>query len=156
MRTLELGLAAALLTTGCFNARVTIAETETTAEVRAPMRAAITEPQVATAVAAMGSGTIALDEDSPGLLQRARVTDANARVIALQRVRSGRIVEAELDEEAGRLLYSYEIRVVDGRAFVEIDAATGAVLSERREQDDDEDSDDEHRASEQEEHDSSQ
>lgn len=146
MRTLELALAATLLTTGCFNARVTLAEAETPAELRAEIqptkRAAITEPQVATAVAAMGSRTIVLDEDSPGLLQRARVTDANARVIALQRAGRGRIVEAELDEEGGRLLYSYEIRVTDGRAFVEIDAATGAVLSERREQDDDDDSDD--------------
>jgi uncharacterized membrane protein YkoI len=160
MRTLELALAATLFTTGCFNARATRAETERTAErtaeVRAPMRAAITEPQVATAVAAMGSGTIALEEDSPGLLERARVTDANARVIALQRVRGGRIVEAELDEEGGRVIYSYEIRVADGRAFVEIDAGTGVVLRERREQADDEHGDDEHDASEHEERDPSE
>jgi uncharacterized membrane protein YkoI len=138
MKTLGLALAATLLTTGCSKARVTTAE-------RPSQRAAeITEPQVAATVAAIGSGTIVLEEDSPWLLQRARVSDANARVIALHRIRGGSIVEAELEEEDGRLVYSYEIRVADGRGFVEIDASTGAVLSERREEGDDDHGPSEH------------
>lgn len=135
MRTLGLALAATLLTTACSNAGVTTAEPR--AKMAAEMTAQITEPQVAITVAAIGSGTIALEEDSPGLSERARVTDANARVIALQRVPGGSIVEAELEEERGRLVYSYEIRVADGRGIVEIDARTAAVLSEQRQKGDD-------------------
>ena len=134
MRTLGLALTATLLTTACSNAGVTAAAT--TPETTAAMTAQITERQVATTVAAIGRGTIGLEEDRPGLLERARVTDANARVIALQRVPGGSIVEAELEEEGGRLVYSYEIRVADGRGIVEIDARTGAVLSEQREEGD--------------------
>lgn len=139
MRTLGLALAATLLTTACSNAGVTTAEprAKMAAEMAAEMTAQITEPQVAITVAAIGSGTIALEEDSPGLSERARVTDANARVIALQRVPGGSIVEAELEEERGRLVYSYEIRVADGRGIVEIDARTAAVLSEQRQKGDD-------------------
>jgi hypothetical protein len=135
MRTAGLALAATLFTAACSNAGVTAATT--TPERAAERTARISEPQVASTVAAIGSGTIALEEDSPGLLVRARVTDANARVIALQRVPGGRIAEAELEEERGRLVYSYEIRVADGRGFVEIDARTGAVLSEQRKEGDD-------------------
>jgi uncharacterized membrane protein YkoI len=135
MRTLGLALAATLCTTACSNAGVTAAGM--TPETTAQMTAKITEPQVATTIAAIGSGTIALEEDSPGLLGRTRVTDANARVIALRRVPGGRVVEAELEEERGRLVYSYEIRLADGRSSVEIDARTGAVLTERRKAGDD-------------------
>jgi uncharacterized membrane protein YkoI len=139
MRTLRLALAATLSTTACINAGVTTAEmtTETPVELRAERAAAITEPRVATTVAAMASGTVALEEDSPGLVERARVTDANARVIALQRMPGGSVVEADLEEEDGRLVYSYEIRVADGRGKVEIDATTAAVLSEKRRKGDD-------------------
>jgi uncharacterized membrane protein YkoI len=135
MRTLGLVVAATLFTTACSNAGVTTAEPR--AKMTTKMTAQITEPEVAITVAAIGSGTIALEEDSPGLSERARVSDANARVNALQRVPGGRIVEAELEEEHGRLVYSYEIRVADGRGTVEIDARTGAVLSERRKEGDD-------------------
>jgi hypothetical protein len=139
VRTLRLALAATLTSTGCINAGVTVAEmtTEKPVETRAERRVAITEPRVATTVAAMGSGTIALEEDSPGLMERATVADANARVIALQRMPGGSVVEAELEEEDGRLVYSYEIRVADGRGKVEIDATTAAVLRERRKEGDD-------------------
>jgi uncharacterized membrane protein YkoI len=94
----------------------------------------ITEPRVATIVGAIAAQAVALEEDRPGLLQQTRVTDANARVIALRQVPGGRIVEAELEEEGGQLVYEYEIRVADGRGLVEvaIDARTGAVLSEER------------------------
>jgi uncharacterized membrane protein YkoI len=138
MRTLGLTLAAALSTTGCINAGFSTAEIgETPVETRAVGRAAITEQQVAISVAAMGSGTVALDEDSPGLTKRARIADANARVIALQRMPGGTVVEAEIEEDDGRLVYSYEIRVEDGRGKVDIDATTAAVLKEKRKERDD-------------------
>jgi len=137
MRTLSLTLAATVLTTACSLAGPTPSELgagTANRELKPIMKATITEPLVASAVAAIGSGSIALEEDSPGLSGQARVSDANARVLALQRVRGGKVVEAELEEERGRLVYSYEIRVSDGRGVVEIDATTGAVVSEQRKQ----------------------
>ena len=134
MRTLRVALAAALSTTGCVNAGFPTPEltTEAPVEVRSAKSAPITEERVASSVAAMGSGTVVLDEDSPGLAQRARIADANARVIALQRMPGGTVVEAEIEEEDGRLVYSYEIRIADGRGKVDIDATTAAVLKEKR------------------------
>jgi hypothetical protein len=135
MRIRGLTLAATLLTTACSLAGPTPAEFGTSTanrESRPIMRRTITEPRVATAVAAIATGRIALEEDSPGLVEQARVSDANARVLALQRVPGGRVVEAELEEERGRLVYSYEIRLADGRGVVEIDATTGAVVREQR------------------------
>jgi uncharacterized membrane protein YkoI len=94
----------------------------------------VTEPQVAASVAAIAADAVALQEDRPGLTEKVRVTDTNARVIALQRVPGGRIVEAELEMEDGRLLYEYEIRVADGPDIVkaEIDARSGTVVREKR------------------------
>jgi hypothetical protein len=73
-----------------------------------------------------------------------RPREADARGIALERVPGGRIVEAELEEERGRLVYSYDIKLdgAQGIVDVEIDATTGAVLHVAREDDDDKDDDD--------------
>jgi uncharacterized membrane protein YkoI len=102
----------------------------------------VAEPQSAVSAAQVAPGPVSLQEDRAGLLAQVKVSEANARLIAMQRVPGGRIVEAELEEEGGRLLYSYEIRAANGRDVVEvqIDARTGAVVSEAREStDDDED-----------------
>jgi uncharacterized membrane protein YkoI len=69
-----------------------------------------------------------------------------ARAAALERA-PGTIIEAELEEERGVLLYSFEVRGTDGAVTeVEIDAASGAVLSVSLEGDadggDDDDEDD--------------
>jgi Peptidase propeptide and YPEB domain len=138
MRTLRAALAV-LSTTGCINAGFATSEmtTETPVEGRLVKSATITEQRVASSVAAMGAGTVTLDLDRPGLVERVRVADANARVIALQRMPGGTIVEAELEQDDGRLVYSYKIRLADGRGKVEIDATTAAVLKERRKDGDD-------------------
>jgi uncharacterized membrane protein YkoI len=92
---------------------------------------------VSAAQVAPGAG---VQEDRPGLLAQATISDAKARLVVLQRVPGGRILEGELEEEGGRLLYSYEVRVANGRGVVEveIDARTGAVVSEERDGDDEE------------------
>ncbi len=70
---------------------------------------------------------------------------ADARKIALERV-PGKIVDAELEKENGRLQYAFEICTAEGKCFdVEIDAITGEVL-QAEEDDDDGDVDDEPRA----------
>jgi uncharacterized membrane protein YkoI len=130
VRTVRFLLVGALLAAGCSQEGRT---TGKITELRV-VQPQVTEPQVATSVAAIATDVVALQEDSPGLVDQAKVTDANARVIALQRVPGGRIVEAELEVDDGRLLYEYEIRVADRPGIVksEIDARNGAVVREKR------------------------
>lgn len=78
----------------------------------------------------------ALVEETPGLMARAKVSDQDARTAALARVPGGRIVGAELEEEDGLLIYSYDIAVEgqEGVQEVHVDAATGKVVSVEHEE----------------------
>ena len=87
-----------------------------------------------TAAPAPGSGA-SLIVASPDLLARARVTDEAARATALAAVPGGAITAAELEEEGGSLIYSYDVSVPgrDGVEEVHVDAVTGKVLSTEHE-----------------------
>jgi uncharacterized membrane protein YkoI len=78
----------------------------------------------------------ALVEESPGLLERATVVDEDARATAQAKVPGGAIVKAELEEENGKLIYSYDFRVEGqpGVQEVHVDANTGEVVSVEHEQ----------------------
>lgn len=75
-------------------------------------------------------GVAQLEEDSPGLLAQATISDAAARAVALERVPDGQIVEAEIEKESGRVIFKYRLRVVSERlrVDVDIDAKTGAIV----------------------------
>ena len=75
--------------------------------------------------------TGALVETSPGLLARVKITDEAARAVALAKVPGGRIVGAELEEEGGLLIYSYDVKVgnKEGVEEVHVNALTGQVVS---------------------------
>ena len=77
------------------------------------------------------TATVKLKEEKPGLLAKAKVTDAAARQAALARVPGGAIVKAEIEEEKGKLIYSYDVHVTgaDGIQEVAVDARSGVVLS---------------------------
>lgn len=81
--------------------------------------------------AAVQPGTAVLEEDSPGLLAQATISDAAARAVALERFPGGQIVDAEIDQDAGRVVYKYEVRVASERrrVDVDIDAKTGAIVA---------------------------
>lgn len=74
-------------------------------------------------------------EARPGLLSRAKVTPAAARKAALSRVPKGRIATGEIEEEGGRLVYSFDldVRGGDGVEEVLVDAKTGEVVSTQHE-----------------------
>jgi uncharacterized membrane protein YkoI len=74
-------------------------------------------------------------EDKQGLWARATLTPDSAIKIALARVPGGTITEAELEEEDGRLIYSFEIKVAGkaGEDEVHVDATTGEVLKTEHE-----------------------
>jgi len=88
--------------------------------------AAVAEP-----MAAPGQDAV-LVEEGAGLLARVKVSDGEARVVALMKVSGGRIVRATLEEEDGRLVYAYDI-VVEAKpgmiTEVVVDALTAEVVS---------------------------
>jgi uncharacterized membrane protein YkoI len=83
------------------------------------------------AAPAAPAAEVTLKEDKPGLLAKAKVTDATARQAALAKVPGGSIVQAEIEEEKGKLIYSYDVKVTgaEGIQEVAVDARTGAILS---------------------------
>lgn len=74
---------------------------------------------------------VEIAEDKAGLWQQATLPADSAMKLALARVPGGRIVEGELEEEDGRLVYSFDIKVEgkDGVDEVQVDARTGAIVS---------------------------
>jgi uncharacterized membrane protein YkoI len=74
-------------------------------------------------------------EDKAGLWAQATLAPDSAIKIALARVPGGTITAAELEEEDGRLIYSFEIKVAgkSGEDEIHIDAKTGAVVKQEHE-----------------------
>ena len=72
-----------------------------------------------------------MTEAKPGLLKMATVTPAAATASALAKVPNGKIQAAEIEEEKGKLIYSFDIKVAGKKGIEEVavDAKTGAVLS---------------------------
>jgi uncharacterized membrane protein YkoI len=88
-----------------------------------------------------------LQLESAGLLDRVTVSPEEARATALELSNGGTIVEAELEEEGDRLIYSFDVQQDDGGLLeVEVDAMTGEAVAEAA--DDDDDEDDEHEGEE--------
>jgi uncharacterized membrane protein YkoI len=85
-----------------------------------------------------------VQEEQAGLIARARLSPEQAREKALAAMPGGQIVESEIEEEDGRLIYSFDVKISgqDGHSEVEIDAMTGAVLSPESDDDDDDGKDD--------------
>ncbi len=85
----------------------------------------------------------AITEARPGLADRAGIPGDRALAIAAAEFPGGTVVEAEIEEEDGRLVYDIHVKVDgDGEYEVLIDAMTGAVVDVELE-DDDDDADDE-------------
>lgn len=76
-----------------------------------------------------------MKEAKPGLLAKAHVMADAARKTALDAVKGGAIKEEEIEEERGRLVYSFDIKVPGKRGVeeVQVDAQTGAVVSHEHE-----------------------
>ncbi len=74
---------------------------------------------------------VTVKEDKPGLLKLAKITPEAATASALAKVPGGKIAEAGIEKEKGKLIYSFDIKV-DGKSGIEevaVDALTGKVLS---------------------------
>lgn len=90
--------------------------------------------QAAAATAAQPA-TPQVKESKPGLLRQASVTADAATRTAIRQVPTGEIREAEIEQEHGKLVYSYDI-TVPGKSGIDevlVDAKTGAVVSHTHE-----------------------
>ncbi len=81
------------------------------------------------------STTPQVKEAKPGLLRQATITPEAATRTAMQQVTNGQIQEAEIEQEHGKLVYSYDLKVrgKTGIDEVLVDAKTGALVSHTHE-----------------------
>ena len=71
-------------------------------------------------------------EHHDGNLQaQAKITEADARATALTKVPDGKIKEAELEKEKGKLIWSFDIAKpnAEGISEVNVDAITGEIVA---------------------------
>lgn len=73
---------------------------------------------------------ISIAEDKAGLWAKATLPADSAVKIALARVPGGKVIDAELEEEDGRLIYSFVVKIEgkEGAEEVHVDARTGEVV----------------------------
>jgi len=82
------------------------------------------------ATAGVAQQTLVVKEESPGLQAKAKVTPAQALPIAMSKVPNGVLQSAEIEQEHGKLVYSFDIKAPgkSGTEEVVVDATTGKVL----------------------------
>jgi uncharacterized membrane protein YkoI len=98
---------------------------------------------VATPIAAHAQGdarSVKVTEDKPGLLKRATISADSATRVAAAAVPNGKVTKGELEEEKGKLIYSFDITVPGKKGVEEIhvDPTTGAVIGREHEGDEEE------------------
>lgn len=87
---------------------------------------------VLTASTSLSAQAVVVKEETPGLLKKAVIKPEVATASALAKVPGGKIQVAEIEEENGKLIYSFDIKVAgkSGIEEVAVDAKTGAVTVE--------------------------
>ena len=78
-------------------------------------------------------GAIAAPDES--LPSHPKISEAAARATALAQVKGGRVQSAELEHEAGKLVWSFDIARPGSKNVTEIwiDANSGRIVSKKRE-----------------------
>ena len=74
-------------------------------------------------------------ESEAKLQSQAKISRADAERTALTKVPGGKIKDAELEEEGGKLIYSFDIATPGTKDITEVhvDAKTGAIISVEKE-----------------------
>ena len=78
----------------------------------------------------LGAQSATLKEEKPGLLKKAKITSENAGATAQALVPKGKLSAAEIEEENGKLIYSFDFTTAGktGIDEVNIDAMTGKQI----------------------------
>lgn len=84
---------------------------------------------------ATASVASAAEQSQATLTQQARITKAHAEQIALSKVQHGRVQSAEIENERGHLVWSFDIATPHTRDITEIlvDAKSGKIISKQTE-----------------------
>ncbi len=83
------------------------------------------------ALPGMAKGVTKLKEERPGLAKLATISLKDARATAMAKVPKGVIKAQEIEEEGGKLLYSFDLKV-NGKSGIEevnVDAKTGDLVN---------------------------
>ena len=83
------------------------------------------------ALPGMAKGVTKLKEERPGLAKLAIISLKEARATAMAKVPKGVIKAQEIEEEGGKLIYSFDLKVA-GKAGIEevnVDAKTGHLVN---------------------------
>ena len=82
-------------------------------------------------VAFMATTTNGAEESQAVLKKEAKVTEAQARSIALAKVVNGTVKSSELEKEHGKLIWSFDIATPKSQNIteVQVDAKTGVIVS---------------------------
>jgi hypothetical protein len=82
------------------------------------------------ALASAGLSTVRA-EDSEKPAQKPKITKSEAKKIALAKVPNGKVKEAELEMEKGKLIWSFDIKTPGTKDITEVnvDANTGEVVN---------------------------
>jgi uncharacterized membrane protein YkoI len=89
----------------------------------------------AKAAAPAAEQAVKVKEDKPGLLKKAKITAEVATAAAQAKFPKGKITSAEIEEEDGRLIFSFDLKT-PGKAGIDevnVDAMTGKVLKTEHE-----------------------
>ena len=80
------------------------------------------------------TATFAADKEA-NLKAKAKISKAEATKTALAKVPGGKVKEAELEEEKGKIIWSFDIAVKGSKDIteVQVDAITGEVVSVEKE-----------------------
>lgn len=86
-------------------------------------------------VLAVSAGAQEPKKTQAQLKKEAKIEEKEARKTALKRIPNGKVQEEELEQENGRLIYSYDIKVPgkSGIEEVNVDAKTGEIVSQSHE-----------------------
>jgi len=81
--------------------------------------------------AGLGIGLVQAKDKESKLAAKAKITKEQAEKTALEKVPNGTVKEAELEEEKGKLIWSFDLSTPGTKDTTEVnvDAITGAVVS---------------------------
>lgn len=90
-------------------------------------------------VACLAAGLLAGCASESALQAKAKISRADAEKVAMKEVPNGTVKEAELEQEHGKLLWSFDMTTPGSKDIteVEVDAITGVLFKTEKEQDED-------------------
>ncbi|MGI9088835.1 MAG: PepSY domain-containing protein [Chthoniobacterales bacterium] len=84
----------------------------------------------AIALVGLTTSTLLAEQPDPKLLKAAKITQADAQKTALAKVPNGTVKSAELENEGGALVWSFDINKPNSKDIAEVlvDAKTGKIV----------------------------